>query len=459
MNTSSVSGYTRRKKVVKWFLILMAVLFLCVFLSGTLKTFATAKVYTVIPSYGNLQETIYMTGVLHFPDQDCITVPELSDDTAYIIRKIHVAPGMRIQSGDLLAEAVIADYDNVIRSIENDYMEASKELMLLESGYPNLHISSQEENWIHAYEDYLQAEKNGLYADAELSVAKEKSNTENNSFAPNENKDTPDIKALESAAHDTREALAEAKKRLQKADQMEIDPAVKEYLLQKRDIEARMQASQDKMQKIMLAAEAAHEIRAPHDGVVISSDIQEGQICTSGENLFTLNGQSAEPVLLANTEELDRSVAVGTPVEIYGRRGNSINSYISEKTYDSQGAETAVIPVQMSELSDLGSMTTLLWDGVDITAEYKKDDMMLLLPASALRGEDKDYFVYTINETTNLLGQQVYQVKKQPVEVLDMSDNIVAISDDLMMGDTRIAYMEDRGIGEGSEVLVINGER
>lgn len=453
MNTSSVSGYTRRKKVVKWFLILMAVLFLCVFLSGTLKTFATAKVYAVIPSYGNLQETIYMTGVLHFPDQDSISVPKLPDDTAYIIRKVHAAPGMRAQSGDLLAEAVIADYDNIIRSIENDYMEASKELMLLESSYPNLHISSQEENWIHAYEDYLQAKKNSLYADAELSV------TKNNISVSEGNKETADITALESAAHDTDEALAEAKKRLQKADQMEIDPAVKEYLLQKRDIEARMQAAQDKMQKVMLAAEAAHEIRAPHDGVIISADIQEGQFCTSGENLFALNSQSAEPVLLANTEELNRSVSVGTPVAIYGRRGNSINSYISEKTFDSQGAETAVIPVQMSEVSDLGSMTTLLWSGVDIVAEYKKDDAMLLLPASALRGDDREYFVYTINETTNLLGQHVYQVKKQPVEVLDMSDNIVAISDDLIMGDTRIAYMEDRGIGEGSEVLVINGER
>lgn len=453
MNTSSVSGYTRRKKVVKWFLILMAVLFLCVFLSGTLKTFATAKVYAVIPSYGNLQETIYMTGVLHFPDQDSISVPKLPDDTAYIIRKVHAVPGMRAQSGDLLAEAVIADYDNIIRSIENDYMEASKELMLLESSYPNLHISSQEENWIHAYEDYLQAKKNSLYADAELSV------TKNNISVSEGNKETADITALESAAHDTDEALAEAKKRLQKADQMEIDPAVKEYLLQKRDIEARMQAAQDKMQKVMLAAEAAHEIRAPHDGVIISADIQEGQFCTSGENLFALNSQSAEPVLLANTEELNRSVSVGTPVAIYGRRGNSINSYISEKTFDSQGAETAVIPVQMSEVSDLGSMTTLLWSGVDIVAEYKKDDAMLLLPASALRGDDREYFVYTINETTNLLGQHVYQVKKQPVEVLDMSDNIVAISDDLIMGDTRIAYMEDRGIGEGSEVLVINGER
>ena len=89
---------------------------------------------------------------------------------------------------------------------------------------------------------------------------------------------------------------------------------------------------------------------------------------------------------------------------------------------------------------------------VDMTANYRATTSTTLLPASAVRGSGDSRYVYVVTEECNALGQRVLKVKKLDVKVLSEVGSTVSIQDDLSR--QRVAYMEDRTISDGSEVMV-----
>ena len=73
------------------------------------------------------------------------------------------------------------------------------------------------------------------------------------------------------------------------------------------------------------------------------------------------------------------------------------------------------------------------------------------LPISAVRVSGAEYYVYTVIESENIFGAQVLTLKKQTVTVLDESDTMVAISG--LTQNAQVAYMEDRALSDGMEVM------
>lgn len=59
--------------------------------------------------------------------------------------------------------------------------------------------------------------------------------------------------------------------------------------------------------------------------------------------------------------------------------------------------------------------------------------------------------MYTLKEVENSFGQITLIVEEQPVTVLDESGDTVAVTG--VPDHAKIAYMEDRAIGPGSEVM------
>ena len=100
----------------------------------------------------------------------------------------------------------------------------------------------------------------------------------------------------------------------------------------------------------------------------------------------------------------------------------------------------------------VGGGAALFSAAVDMTASYRATTSTTLLPASAVRGSGDNRYVYVVNEESNALGQRVLKVKKQDVKVLSEVGSTVSIQDDLSR--QRVAYMEDRTISDGSEVMV-----
>ncbi|MBR2310333.1 MAG: hypothetical protein IKA47_07355, partial [Oscillospiraceae bacterium] len=78
-----------KTKVLKGFAALLALLIVCFFFSGTIRTLTTAKVMLVTPRQRRLTENISLTGMLHFSETEDITLA-LPDGTALTVTKVHV---------------------------------------------------------------------------------------------------------------------------------------------------------------------------------------------------------------------------------------------------------------------------------------------------------------------------------------------------------------------------------
>ena len=107
-------------------------------------------------------------------------------------------------------------------------------------------------------------------------------------------------------------------------------------------------------------------------------------------------------------------------------------------------------------MTTLGGGSALLASPVEMTASYRAGTSTTLLPASAVRGSGDSRYVYLVSEENNALGQRVLKVKKQDVKVLAEVGSTVSLEDDLSR--QRVAYMEDRSISDGSEVMVYGNE-
>ena len=104
------------------------------------------------------------------------------------------------------------------------------------------------------------------------------------------------------------------------------------------------------------------------------------------------------------------------------------------------------------DITNLGGGAALLNEAVEMAASYRAGSSTTLLPTSAVRGSGDSRYVYVVNEESNALGERVLKVTKRDVKVLAEVGSTVSIEDDLSR--QRVAYMEDRAISDGSEVMV-----
>ena len=139
-------------------------------------------------------------------------------------------------------------------------------------------------------------------------------------------------------------------------------------------------------------------------------------------------------------------------LELYERRTAEGTPYIVAKAGFLLQAVIMPYDVINQDITNLGGGAALFSAAVEMTASYRASSSTTLLPASAVRGSGDSRYVYIVSEESNALGQRVLKVKKQDVKVLSEVGSTVSIQDDLSR--QRVAYMEDRAISDGSEVMV-----
>ena len=115
-----------KKMAIKGLVTLAAVVALCMFFSGTIKTISTAKVKLVTAKQGKLEEEINLT----FPETEDVKLA-LASDQSVTIKRVRVAKGRRVAAGDVLFEAEVSGYDKEMESLRGEYDAAQKELMEL----------------------------------------------------------------------------------------------------------------------------------------------------------------------------------------------------------------------------------------------------------------------------------------------------------------------------------------
>ena len=440
-----------KKMAIKGLVALAAVVALCMFFSGTIKTISTAKVRLVTAKQGKLEEEIKLSGNLTFPQTEEVKLA-LASDQSVTIKRVRVAKGRKVAAGDVLFEAEVSGYDKEMESLRSDYETAQKELMELERKNGDVRLKRTEEIWVEAYDALAQSKDDLMNAQTQLEVAAKLAGvTLTDGRLPEKEQDETLLEA-QKAVDKAQAAQDEAQKKFNSANRLGISENVISYITQSRTLNEKLTAAQEKITALDVLARQAKQVTAPHDGYIVEINVKAGDSYDGRTAAIVISAEDGDAVLRADTSKIEKKIDKGTQVTVKRDNDKTLSKKVTDSGVDEEGKRYIDVKLTDKDISNLGGGAALFSAAVDMTASYRATTSTTLLPASAVRGSGDSRYVYVVNEESNALGQRVLKVKKQDVKALSEVGSTVSIQDDLSR--QRVAYMEDRTISDGSEVMV-----
>ena len=440
-----------KKMAIKGLVALAAVVALCMFFSGTIKTISTAKVRLVTAKQGKLEEEIKLSGNLTFPQTEEVKLA-LASDQSVTIKRVRVAKGRKVAAGDVLFEAEVSGYDKEMESLRSDYEAAQKELMELERKNGDVRLKRTEEIWVEAYDALAQSKDDLMNAQTQLEVAAKLAGvTLTDGRLPEKEQDETLLEA-QKAVDEAQTAQDEAQKKFNSANRLGISENVISYITQSRTLNEKLTAAQEKITALDVLARQAKQVTAPHDGYIVEINVKAGDSYDGRTAAIVISAEDGDAVLRADTSKIEKKIDKGTQVTVKRDNDKTLSKKVTDSGVDEEGKRYIDVKLTDKDIGNLGGGAALFSAAVDMTASYRATTSTTLLPASAVRGSGDNRYVYVVNEESNALGQRVLKVKKQDVKVLSEVGSTVSIQDDLSR--QRVAYMEDRTISDGSEVMV-----
>ena len=440
-----------KRKAIKGLVALAAVVCLCMFFSGTIKTLSTAKVQFVTARQGKLEEQIKLHGTLVFSQTEDVVVAGIPSDVSVVVRRVRAVKGRQVKEGDVLLEAEIVGKEEKLDQLRAEYDTAQGELMQLERKNSALRMTRADEQWIEAY-DALNAAKSAMRdARMALEVRARLLGVElTDGKAPKGTKDK-ELSALQEAYEQAREEETAAQRRYDNANRLGVNESVIEYITQSRALSEKMEKAEEGITELNVLSETVSSVCAEHDGYVVDVSVKAGDSLSAQTVALVLSARKVKGALRADVSEIERPIEKKTSVTIERTNGRSVSASVTDTGVDADGKNYVDVELSDKEITNLGGAAGLMGDGIDMVASYRAGSSTTLLPVSAVRGTGEDRYVYIVNESQNGIGQRVMTVAKQNVKVLAEVGSTVSIQEDL--GRQRVAYMEDRAIDEGSEVM------
>ena len=407
-----------RKIAGKGLVILFSVLLLCIFFSGTLKTLTTPKVRITSLSNGKLKDTVSLTGTFHVSEAEEIGLEELPENVTMTVKAVYAFPGQKVQAGDTLLAVEVSDYDAKMKEMQAEYMQMGQDLLALEQNPVQLLHSDKQ--WIQAWDNLQVAEKILLQKQLEGVVDG----------------------AAQKQAEDARKAFIAA-------DRIGIDADTHAWYKEKQRLEEERGTLLEAM-KDLKALQDRGIITAPHAGYILSVGVQAGSPYNGKKAAVTMSANEGSYCLRAYTANSSRAVSTGMSVLI-PTPNKTLRTKVVATGYDDYGKAYADIEVKEDMMNTLGGITALLNMPVTLQVQYTADTTSLQLPVSALRSNGMEDYVYIVLESENLFGASVLKLEKQAVTVEDQSDTMVSVTG--IARDAQVAYMEDKTLQDGMEVM------
>ena len=213
-----------------------------------------------------------------------------------------------------------------------------------------------------------------------------------------------------------------------------------------------MTTTQEKITALDVMAQQARQVTAPHDGYIVEINVKAGDSYDGKTAALVISSESGDAVLRADTSKIEKKIDKGTQVTVKRDSDKTLTKKVTDSGVNEEGKRYIDVKLTDKDITNLGGGAALFSAAVEMTASYRASSSTTLLPASAVRGSGDSRYVYIVSEESNALGQRVLKVKKQDVKVLSEVGSTVSIQDDLSR--QRVAYMEDRAISDGSEVMV-----
>ncbi len=444
-----------KQTAIKGLVALTVVVCLCMFFSGTIKTIATAKVMIVTARQGRIEEQIRLNGTLLFPETEDIGIAGLEDGQSVSIKRVRVTKGRQVEEGDVLFEAEVTGSEEKMAELRSTYDTAQKNLMELNRANSGLRLTHVEEQWIEAYDALNEAKRATRDARMQLEVCARLLGVQLVDGEIPEGDETlaedEDFLAAREAFAAAQQAEAEAQQAYDSANRIGISESVVEYIDQSREYQQQMDKAQEDMVALSVLCEQAKSITAPHDGFIVDVSIKSGDTYTGQTAALVMSADDAKGVLRADVSDIERTIEEKTDVSIERSNGRSVSASVTGTGIDTEGKNYVDVELSDREISNLGGASTLMNNDIEMVLSYRSSTSSTLLPVSAVRGTGDGRYVFVINESQNGLGQRVLTVSQQDVTVIAEVGSTASIEQDLSR--QRIAYMEDRAISDGSEVM------
>ena len=441
-----------KRFAIKGLAALAAVVALCMFFSGTMKTLSTAKVKIVTAKSGKLEERLSLEGTLVFPETEEIGVSGLSAGQSVTVRRVRVAKGRRVKAGDVLLEGEVEGLEAKLDELTKTCEDAQKELLELERKNGEMRLKRTEELWIEAYDALAAAKAAQLEAQTALVVAARMAGVELDGGRLPEGVKEEELLACQQAADDADAAAAQALRSFQSANRLGISEDVVTAITKTRELEAKISDAQAQIAELTVLRERARAVVAPHDGTIVEVSVKAGDSIGEQTVAVVMSADKSRGVLRVQTDSTDRRIEKGTQTEAGNDGGKTVTKKVTDTGMTEEGKPYVDIELSDKDITSLGGAASLMSTPVKVTVSYRASSSTTLLPVSAVRGTGEQRYVYVISDTQNALGEQTLKVTKQDVKVLAEVGGTASLETDLSR--QRIAYMEDRPIEDGSEVML-----
>lgn len=460
-----------KPRIMKVFLILIGILLVALFFARTVQTVTTAKVQKISATRGKLEDRIEVEGQVLFSDSEPFTISD-AGKLKQTVTRLLARPGYLIKPGDTLYTATTPEFEEKLETLKAKYGEEVRKRAEKVAGSLKLKQSSEHNEYYNAmikatddYWDKLYAAKAAaLRAGQELpddieawGIAQEGiPNTQPAETQTEEDSLIARMKAAMQEAYEAKLKQDEATDLLKRIYTGQNSPTAKVYegvfdYIKEID---KMRESIDSYLDQMLALESMRlelqEIKAVREGWLTEFPLEEGKDYDGSAPAYYLSVPGELPVIRCDISDVRKSIGKGMKVRI---NDENRELSVSGVHVEADGRKFAVIELDEAAVSALGGLSKLMSSTIRVQIIYKAQKTTTLLPASALRSDgDSQYYVYAIRQTTGgLFGNAGYTVNKREISVIETSEKLVAIDDDL--SGIQIADGEDRALRDGQTVM------
>lgn len=442
-----------KRFALKGLALLAAAVALCMFFANTVQSITTPKVRLAKPQKGKMEQTISLKAKAHFPgSQPCALTEAIGHNL--LVNRVYVRPGYPVKKGDLLFSGVLPDYEEAMEKLRVEYDKKAAELAKKD-------VENRKRKKESTRTSRYQAMMN---ARAQLSAAKVRaqalainrgvdltSELEHWTYAAAA--DEALLRAVR-AALDAKAVYDEAEAAFfetYKRSSLSISSELYNYILERNALIDEMDGLEAQMAALEAAKEKLENVVAERDGTIVSVSVKEGETYDGKKAAYEMDDPERPPVLRAYLENVKKAIEAGSRAVVKGEY-DEVNTTVSETGVDEEGNRYVDLALTDELLEARGGLYALIGQGeLDASLSFRASQSSTLIPASALRSENGEDFVFLVEQRGGGLTGTHMELRKRTVTVLDKSDKTASIAEDLT--GLSIADREDRSIEDGARVM------
>lgn len=449
---------SKKNKALKWLLILMVFLAVCMYFSRTIQTITTPKVKLTQASTGRIEQKTPVEASAYFPVKTDVTLVA-AKTYPITVDKVYLKPGLYVKEGDVVFTANVNDFDQKQEELLKSYNEKAQALIDLDIANRK---SSKQSMQNDLYD--LMIEKQDALSDAEK-AARLAAAAEGVDLTFQQDTWLAKAKAGKCGAETIKliEAAALAKTAFDTAradffasyenKKIKISDEVFTYIKQRNTLGKEMETLSDDMVKLLEAKQTLDTVTATSDGYILSLNVKTGDVYEGAAPAYTIAKSDTAPMLRADLTDLKLDVAEGARVEVDGDYDTYKSKVTAVVEDQSDGRKYAEIELTDDILHAAGGMNKLLENGsTQVKLVFRSKKNATIIPSTALHNDGSSEYIFLVDyKYGGFLSASGMVAKRMNVTVIDRSDTAVSIQETIDY--QSIIDRADRAVEDGKPVM------